>query len=164
MKGIGKEKEDIKREWKDVDLHVREEIAAILRRYDYSPLTMLGWYVSSICDIDFSDMLSSSDKTHIAQSRWLFWYAYRYMTNETYEQIAQRCAIDGCAFSCESVRVGCSKMSVLIERDFMWRRRWEVIKDIIKLGNEALNEVNESKKRKITLNISDGIEVEIKKK
>ncbi len=154
----------IKKEWKDMEDASMQEICVVLKRYDYNVQTMLAYYVASLCDISIVDMLSQSDKSHIAQSRWLFWYAYRYMTNETYERIAQRCVVDGCAFSSESIRVGCAKMSSLVETDFMWRRRWNVIKHIIKLWNESFDEMNEVGKKKITLNISDGIEVEIKKK
>lgn len=154
----------IKKEWKDMEDASMQEICVVLKRYDYNVQTMLAYYVASLCDISIVDMLSQSDKSHIAQSRWLFWYAYRYMTNETYERIAQRCVVDGCAFSSESIRVGCAKISSLVETDFMWRRRWNVIKHIIKLWNESFDEMHDVGKKKITLNISDGIEVEIKKK
>ena len=154
----------IKNQWKDIEDESMHEILVSLKRYDYNTQTMLANYVASLCDISVVDMLSQSDKSHIAQSRWLFWYAYRYMTNETYERIAQRCIMDGCEFSSESIRVGCAKMSSLVETDFMWKRRWRVLKHIIKLWNEVLDESNEYKKKKITLNISDDIEVEIKKR
>lgn len=124
---------EIRNEWKDLQKKSFKEIEAVLRKYDYNTQTMLAAFCANICDVDVADMLSPTDNMYITQSRWLYMYALRYMTHDTYDKIASRLALDGCKFTKDGVRKGIEKMAGLIESDDMWLGRWIVIKRMIKL-------------------------------
>ncbi len=110
-----------------------KEIEEILRRYDYNEQDMIGSFVASLCDVDYADMLSASNNSHIAQARWLYWYAMRYFTHDTYYRISERTQLDGHRFTPESIGVCITKISALIEEDSVWKRRWVMTKRMIRL-------------------------------
>lgn len=110
-----------------------QEIETILRRYNYNDQDMLASFVSAICDVDYADMLSASNATHIAQARWLYWMALRYMTHDTYQRISERTQFDGHKFAPEGIGVGITKITNIIEEDETWKRRWLTTKRMIKL-------------------------------
>jgi len=49
----------------------------------------LADFIASLCNVEKEKMFSTCNNLDVAQARWLFWYAYRYMTNETYEKIGK---------------------------------------------------------------------------
>lgn len=104
------------------------EIEDILRSFEFDVQTMLSSFVASICDVDEVEMLSPTNKLYVAQSRWLFWYAYRNIGFETYERISDRTMLGGSRFTKDAIRKGCEKMSSLIDTNKMWRGRWAVIR------------------------------------
>lgn len=154
---------EILSEWEGVEQTVVSEIEHVVSKYDYVCINFLACHIAAMCNVDVADMLSSCDKVYLSQARWLYWYAVRYMTNETYERIAQKTSMERCKFSSESIRVGCQKISMLIETDYIWANRWKLIKHIIKL---KYKKDDENKKQKIVVNIpiSSNIEIEILKK
>lgn len=131
--------QEIKREWMDLRSKSFKEIERVLRKYDYDTQDMLASFVASICNVDVADMLSSCDKLHIAQSRWLFWYAMRYVTHETYERIAERTMICGNRFSSRAVGAGITKMNGMIDTNDEWKQRWMVIKRMVKLKEDPMS-------------------------
>ena len=124
---------EIRNDWMNLEKKSFKEIEIVLQRYDYNMQNMLASFVASICDVDVADMLASTDKMHVSQSRWLYWYAYRYMSHETYERISARTAIDGCRFTKDGIRKGIEKMNELINTENVWMGRWMAIKRMIKL-------------------------------
>lgn len=109
------------------------EIEEILRRYNYNEQDMIGSFVASICDVDYADMLSANNKSHVAQARWLYWMALRYFTRETYQRISERTTFDGHRFAPEGIGICITKMTELTETDEMWKRRWLTTKRMIKI-------------------------------
>lgn len=169
-----KDNEEIRREWEDLQDKSFKEIEAVLRKCDYNAMTMLSSFVASICDVDTADLLSSSANMYISQCRALFWYAYRYMTQDPYERISQKTSIEGCKFSADTVRKACEKMMTLIDVDDVWKGRWINVKRFIRLKDNPHsyptpdNSKMFPEKYKLMLHVPkeiiDKIEIEIKEK
>lgn len=152
----------MKYEQKDNLEKAKLEINTILSRYDYNPITMLGEHVASLCNIDVGDLYTSLDKTHIAQARWLLWFAYRYATGETFDMISKRTYFCGHEFRPRAVAFGVEKMLHLIESNESWKNKWLVLKHLIKSESRE----NKNEQVKMTLHvpksIKDKINIEIK--
>ena len=169
-----KDNETIRQECGELNMKTSNEIEAVLRKYDYNTMTMLLSFVASICDVNAADLLTSSANIYMSQCRALFWYAYRYITQETYDRISKKTAFEGCAFSPDAVRKACEKIAELINSDMQWKGRWINVKRFIRLKeemDESLNPDNSdpfSQKHKLTLyvpkEIRDKIEIEIKER
>lgn len=115
-----------------LNAHNVDKICELLRTQEIPLINYLANFVASICDVDKDDLFVNSDKIYIAQARWLFWYAYRIMTNESYEKIADRLATDTYRFTPQGITFGANKMSMMIEKEPMWKKRWTIVKRIIK--------------------------------
>ena len=96
----------------------------------------LAAFVASLCDVDLNLMLSDTVASHITQARWLFWYSHRYMTNETYAKISERMKHFGLEVTSTGVGCAINKMAELIDKEPIWRKRWTIIKRIIKQYND----------------------------
>lgn len=166
---------EIKNEWMNLEKKSFREIEAVLRKYDYNSQTMLADFCASICDVDVADMLSPTDDNHVKQARWLYMYALRYMTHDTYERIGRRMTLDGCRFTADGVRKGLERMNELIENDNQWLGRWIMVKRMIKLKENphdyplSDNCDPMPQKYKLTLHLPKGVavddvEVEVKEK
>jgi chromosomal replication initiation ATPase DnaA len=131
-----------------------------LSNYEGKTRTYLADFVASLCNVDRDKMFSESNCLDVAQARWLFWYAYRYMTNETYEKIGKLSGeLYGKTFTKVGVAASVNKMYTLIEQQPIWRKRWTIIKRIIKLQNEVVFEPQVP----ITITIPKNVELTIKK-
>lgn len=146
--------------WEKIDDDIIREVCRLLDKYNYDLLNNLIMFVSSLCNLDPIDMLSISDKIYVSQSRWLLWYAYRYMTHESYEKIAERTCIGGHVFNTRSVAAGIEKMAHIIETEDVWLKRWTIIKKIIKLWKSK----EEVENNEITITIPKNWKVKIKTK
>lgn len=163
---------EIKNEWGDLRKKSFKEIEMVLRKYDYDAQTMVASFCASICNVDVADMLSPSDNLYVKQTRWLYMFAIRYMTHETYDAIAKRMMIDGCTITKDGVRKGIERMAELIDNDDTWLGRWVVIKRMIKLKNNPhdypLSDFTDPmpEKYKVTISVPKGmgknIEVDVK--
>ena len=148
---------------------VYKQISLILQRHEYDAYCMLGNIVASLCDISLPDLLTSTTKIYHSQARWLYWYALRHMQGDTYEQIAQKTKADGCNFTPRSVGTGIAQMSMLIEREPKWKKRWYIIKNAIAdiTGDEEKRDAIEGK-HEITIvvpkSIKGKININIKEK
>lgn len=157
---IEKDEYLITKSWNEIDNSVIENVCKILDKYNYDLLNNLIQYVAALCNLDPVDMLSISDKIYVSQSRWLLWYAYRYMTHESYEKIAERTCMEGHVFNTRSVAAGIEKMAHIIETEEIWQKRWAIIKKIIKLWRNAkVEEENE-----ITVTVPKDWKVKVKTK
>lgn len=150
-----------------------KEIEKILRRYDYNEQDMIATFVASLCDVDVADMLSVTNNAQISQARWLYWFALRYYTHDTYQSISERTKMDGHAFASAGIGVCIGKMSDLIETDDVWKRRWVVTRRMIRLMSDPndyqLNDFSyNSQKYKLMLTVPKGmkgnIEIELNEK
>ena len=152
--------EEIKRELEQNESIAIQAVCDILMNYEAHIRTHLADFVASICNVEKERMFSSCNDLDVAQARWLFWYAYRYMTGETYEKIGKLSKpIYGKAFTKVGVAASVNKMYTLIEQQPIWRKRWTIVKRIIKMQNEMVFEPQVP----ITITIPKNVELTIKK-
>lgn len=152
--------EEIKQELEENERITMQCVCDTLLNYEGKIRTYLADFVASLCNVDRDRMFSESNSLDVAQARWLFWYAYRYMTNETYEKIGKLSGeLYGKTFTKVGVASSVNKMYTLIEQQPIWRKRWTIIKRIIKLQNEMVFEPQVP----ITITVPKNVELTIKK-
>lgn len=145
----------------ETDKEMLDSICAMLREHESKIRYWLAYFVSSLCNVDMDKMLTDCNILSVAQSRWLFWYAYRRMTNETYEKIAKVSSqYYGKSFTTATIANGITKMTQMIESEPIWTKRWVIIKRIIKQYRENLIENEEP----IKIVIPKNAKVELKRK
>lgn len=146
--------------------HIQEAIKH-LKLHEQDLQDYLAELITSLCDVTVEEAFESTDVIYLAHARWLYWYAYRYMTNESYEKIAKRSSRFGHTFHLRSIQSGVNKMAVMIERETLWRQRWSVVKQIIR---ELQETDDEGKKMDNTIiiqvprGLKDKIQIKIKEK
>lgn len=129
--------EEIKQNLEENERITMQCVCDTLSNYEGRIRTYLANFVASLCNVDIDKMFSESNCIDVAQARWLFWYAYRYMTNETYEKIGKLTgSVYGKTFTKVGVASSVNKMYTLIEQQPIWRKRWTIVKRIIKMQNE----------------------------
>lgn len=152
--------EEIKQELEENERVAMQCVCDTLLNYECKIRTYLADFVASLCNVDKDRMFSENNSLDVAQARWLFWYAYRYMTNETYEKIGKLSGeLYGKTFTKVGVAASVNKMYNLIEQQPIWRKRWTIIKRIIKLQNDMVFEPQVP----ITITIPNNVELKIKK-
>ena len=132
-------------------------IEELLKQFAMKDTDYLLKVVASVCDVNERDIMSQ-EKTgnYISQVRWLYWYAYRYLTGEPYCRIAELSTAVGCKYTKDGVRKGVNKIGYIIHGSEMWQRRWNIIRGAIKkLKHE--NEQNEQEPYDIVITIPKGI-------
>ena len=111
-----------------------EHVINLFRDSEIDMMTYLADTVASLCNIDKDEMLSKTARPHIANARWLYWYAYRYMTRETYEKIAEMTnRIAKGHFTASTICSACNRMEELKSSEPMWQKRWNTIKRIVRM-------------------------------
>ena len=152
--------EEIKQKLEENERVVMQCVCDTLLNYENRIRSYLADFVASLCNVETERMFSENNSLDVAQARWLFWYAYRYMTNETYEKIGKLSGeLYGKTFTKVGVAASVNKMYNLIEQQPIWRKRWTIIKRIIKLQNEMVFEPQVP----ITITIPNNVELKIKK-
>ena len=156
--------EMIASDWRN--LESVDDILEAVRRHEMDIMAYLADTVASLCNIERKDMLRSGSEEHLAKPRWLFWYAYRYMTGETLEKVAdmtERCG--GHRFTPNGIGQCVNKMAQMISSEPMWTKRWTIIKRIIKI-RESVTEKKSEGTITITLpkELKDIINIEVKEK
>lgn len=126
-------KEDLQEQLKICDDELKKELQIVLEKHEYNPLNILRICVASLLGVNEIDLLTNSKKTQHSQARWFFWMAYKRMTNETYERMAQLFSIEGHHFHTQSIINSVGQMNRLVQKDRIWARRWEKIKEIINI-------------------------------
>lgn len=152
--------EELKKELEDNERITMQCVCDTLESYNNRISLYLADFVASLCGIDKERMFSNCKDLDVALARNLFWYAYRYMTNDTYGKIGKISEqVYGKTFSKEGVASGVNRMYTMIEEQPIWRKRWTIIKRIIKQQNEMLVEPQIP----ITITIPKNVELKIKK-
>ena len=133
--------EEIKNELADNERIAMKCVCDTLLNYEGRVRNYLADFVASLCNVEKEKMFSENNSLDVAQARWLFWYAYRYMTGETYEKIG-RLSYDtyGKTFTKVGVASSVNKMSVMIEQQPIWKKRWTIVKRIIRITNSLIDE------------------------
>lgn len=124
-------------DWNALDNADIDEICSLLRLHEHRIQDYLVDFVAATCDVDKSDMMTNVSELSIIHSRWLFWYAYRYMTNEPFIRISNVTARYGKKFTEQSIANCVNKMGNMIANETIWTKRWVIIRHIIKLRDKA---------------------------
>lgn len=152
--------EEIRRDWNDIDNRVIVQVCNLLRTHSDLVLSYIADLVSSLCDVSIDEMLSNSQQSPIAQARWLWWYSYRYMTNEPLHKIAKMTVErGGYAFTPNGIGQAVNKMATLIDSEPIWLKRWTIIKHVINLQKES-NE--KEKQEKVAIHIPKELKGKVK--
>ena len=127
---------DIIDDWKKIDSISSSETIQDLSRRRESEQEYLLYCLCAECGVSREEIAQKNkSKFHIIHYRWLFWYAYRYMTNESFLKIAEISRRFGHAYDHRSIRHGVDSIGTMIAREPHWARRWEALKHIIMLRN-----------------------------
>jgi hypothetical protein len=122
---------DIAQDLKDIDQQTVDVVCDLLRQYSTKTSMYLANMVASVCDVDVDEMLTDTKHLQNSHARWFFWFAYRYMTNENYDSIARKTGTKR-KFTVGSIGYCISKMSMMVESEPIWVKRWTIIKRVIK--------------------------------
>lgn len=156
--------EEVKKGWASVDSENLEQALFHLRKCGIAVSEYLADAVASLCGVDTKEMMTNRNSAHISQPRWLYWYAYRYMTGESYTKMASDLSASTKGFTINGIRVGVEKMSAMIESEPMWRKRWTIIKRIIKLREQDSECTRNTIVVQVPKEIKDKVNIVIKTK
>jgi hypothetical protein len=140
---MGKD-EKIIQDWEMIDNAYIDEVCRLLRLHETNIQEYMVDCVASICDVDKLDMMTNVSNLNTIHSRWLFWYAYRYMTKDSFSHISHITLRYGKKFTEQSVSSSVNKMGNMIDNDTIWAKRWAIIKRIIKLRDSTLSDENQN--------------------
>lgn len=155
--------EQIKNDWQKLETENIEKACDLLRQHESRIEDYMADIVASLCNVDCAAMLTNSSVAYLAQARWLYWYAIRYMTNETYDKIAMRTtAKSGCKFTPNGIGQSINKMALLVAQEPIWVKRWTIIKHIIKLRDMVVKEKSEMETVTMKIIAPKGVKVELK--
>ena len=158
-----KSDEQIKSDWEHLENDNVEKACEYLRRYEGDIEDYVAEIVASLCNVDVDKMLSDTSVAYLAQARWLYWYALRYMTNETYDKIAERTTRKSeYRFTPNGIGQSINKMSAMIVNEPMWTKRWIILKRIIKLRETVIKEKGEMETVTMKIIAPKGVKVELK--
>lgn len=155
--------EQIKNDWQRLETENIEKACDLLRQHESRIEDYMADIVASLCNVDCAAMLTNSSVAYLAQARWLYWYAIRYMTNETYDKIAMRTtAKSGCKFTPNGIGQSINKMALLVAQEPIWIKRWTIIKHIIKLRDTVIKEKGDMETLTMKIIAPKGVKVELK--
>lgn len=140
---MGKD-EKIIQDWEMIDNAYIDEVCRLLRLHETNIQEYMVDCVASICDVEKLDMMTNVSNLNTIHSRWLFWYAYRYMTKDSFSHISHITLRYGKKFTEQSVSSSVNKMGNMIDNDTIWAKRWAIIKRIIKLRDSTLSDENQN--------------------
>lgn len=140
---MGKD-EKIIQDWEMIDNAYIDEVCRLLRLHETNIQEYMVDCVASICDVDKLDMMTNVSNLNTIHSRWLFWYAYRYMTKDSFSHISHITLRYGKKFTEQNVSSSVNKMGNMIDNDTIWAKRWAIIKRIIKLRDSTLSDENQN--------------------
>lgn len=133
-----------KDDFKQLEEHHIKEALKHLNMQEYVLQDYLADFIASLCDVDKETMLSDCKSISTSHARWLYWFAYRYLTNESYIKIAERTEkFYGKRFAFQNIAAGISRMNTMIELNPMWLKRWIIVKRIIKQWGDENDEKEE---------------------
>ena len=148
-------KEDATNEIKNAETKAINEASAALSNYTKSVAQNLAKLVASLCGITVQELLYDTTKVPSKHARWLFWYTYKQITNESCSSISKR--TEETRFFCTSaVSSGITNMGMMVSQNPIWSKRWAILKSVI---NE-INEV-EKKEQRVLIKHPKGVKIEL---
>lgn len=127
-------------------------------------ISILTDNVSAICGIRSDELMIDTHAAHISHARWLFWYAYRYVTNESYLKMSEVLKTPHKKFVGRAIQQGVTKMSMMIECEPVWHKRWESIKQLIKQKYGEEDGVDNTITICVPLHLKEKIKIQIKER
>lgn len=107
-----------------------------LKGYTDNVKDMVAELVASLCDVDKREMLSEPRIAPLVQARWFYWYVIKQLYGTTNESISKQFAGKH-RFKTSCVTQGISKMSMLIQSNTVWTKRWSIVKRVIMDANKV---------------------------
>jgi chromosomal replication initiation ATPase DnaA len=138
-----------------------DKVCFLLSEYHFRTKDYIADITASLCGISKKDMLTDTRHIDVIRARWLYWYGYRYMFDASYESIAKQSG--NRLFTTPCVGQSVAKMSSLIDTNTIWKKRWSILKNIIKLMLNDNDRMKENIQQTITLKVPKNINVELKK-
>lgn len=149
----------VREDWKRLDEDGIAEVLRLLKGHEESIQEYLADYVAALCSVDKRAMMTDTSRIDIIHARWLFWYAYRYMSGETFPKIGEISERYGRTFPDTTVSGGVNKMGGLINCITIWSKRWNILKRIIKLRGKS----EDPDTVKVVVTTPKNVEVELKR-
>ena len=156
--------EKIRKDLASLDSENLEQALYYIGRCGMAINDYLADVIASLCGISAKEMLSDTNATHLAQPRWLYWYAYRYMTGESFLKMTKVLKVGSKTFTEKGIQGGVEKMSAMIESEPIWGKRWSIVKRIIKLNEETKENISDTIVINVPKNIKDKVNIVIKTK
>lgn len=121
----------------DNEKNTVERVCTILREHKLNIQDALIDFVAALCDVDKDKMMNTSGMGDIglAYARWFYWYTNKVLTGDTYRKMAEDSEKHGKKVTLMCVIKGALKMSSMIENEPIWRKRWIIMKRIIRENN-----------------------------
>lgn len=125
---------------KENDERIMSQVCTLMKEYNDNVVDCLADVVASLCDVEKMDLLSDVKHIKSSQARWLYWYVYRQLTNDSYDAISKR--FDPYRhFTVSCICNSVVKMSMLIASDTIWTKRYAIIRRVIDAANNV-EEIN----------------------
>ena len=93
--------------------------------------TQLVELVSDVCDVSVEEIFEEERKAHCVHARWMYWYALRYVTGESYEIISRVKCFSVRKFTANAVGSGVRGVGAMMAREPLWHKRWAILKQAI---------------------------------
>lgn len=140
--------EELKQVVDELEDKTIEKVCQIIQNYNGELKTILAYITASLCDVKAEDLLVDTTRMDVVRARWLYWYAYHYMTGETHESISRK-SEEQRKFATSAVGAGITKISALIDTSSVWSKRWAYLKRVVKI----LTKQTETKQKQQTIQI-----------
>lgn len=115
-------------------------------------LDYLGNIVASICNIEKGELFGEHNYAYAMHAKWMYWHTLRYVTSYTYKMISLHTKKKfNKDYTANGIGQAINKMSALIEKEPMWKKRWTILKRIIK--EQVLIDDNAGEDRNIIIQV-----------
>lgn len=158
-----KNEREIGKDFKLLEEKTFESICHAIEGYNGTLRNHLVCIVSRLCNVPQEDIFSNTKNLDVVRARWLFWYAYRYMTDATYDSMATQ-SLQTRKFTRVAINQGVSKMAMMIsDTGSVWAKRWSMIKRIIHMALQNSNEEDKTLEKNIVLKITTpkGVKIDV---
>lgn len=105
-------------------------ICETIRKYNVLSAKHLASITAELCGVDVEEMLHDTSHRMNSEARYLYWFAYRYLTEESYSSIAKKPWQR--RFTEQCVGAAILRMGNLIGANTIWTKRWVILKHVIK--------------------------------
>lgn len=116
--------------------------------------TQLVELVSDVCGVGVDEMFAEEKRIHCVHARWMYWYALRYMTGESYEVISRPLYFCTHKYTKACVASGVRNIGAMMAREPLWHKRWTTLKQAIR---ETISDVEIVEDNTIVISVPKGM-------